>query len=146
MVDAGLIALAILSLPAADRAPAGQAERYGAAIAAAAQSVDEAAALVVIAARESTFRREVEDCRVPGLGGMGAFGLSDHNPRRLQCGPLAVQAKAARDRYVALYDWSRPTRAFGRYVGAKRHWEEARHRARMFWRTRWEMENSACGP
>jgi hypothetical protein len=144
MVTAEAVLLAILALPAPMRAPEGQAERYACAIASVAESTEEAAALVVIAARESTFRREVEDCRVAGLGGMGAFGLSDRNGRAAQCGPLYRQAKAARDRYVARLDWAHPTLSFGRYIGAVRHWQEAHERAVLYWRALWEIENLAC--
>lgn len=112
--------------------------------------LDAAAALIVNGERESSWRRPVERCSVPGLGGWGAFGVAPLWLPRYPgstCGPIDAQAHGAR----AIWSWHfRDTwwsvpRTFGRYIGATdggRH-PEARTRARIFWNVRAQLE-CAC--
>ncbi len=113
--------------------------------------VDRTAALIVIGRRESTWRRAVETCAIPGIGGYGTFGVANIDPwRRLfpggTCGRIEVQARAAAGIWGIYARQSHTTReTFGRYLGADalgKH-PEAILRTELFWRVRNSLE-CAC--
>lgn len=123
---------------------------------AAGENVDDIAALIVTGERESGWLGFVEVCAVEGLGGWGAFGVSDLWERWYPggtCGSIGRQARAAQ----AILTWrprhpvpalrEEPRVMFGRYIGARAGWRhpEAQRRAAIFWTVR-DMVICACSP
>jgi hypothetical protein len=151
VIPEAVIAAALLGTPSAKGLPPARLEYLASAIAwEADDDIDAAAALIVIGERESSWRRRVERCAIPGIGGWGAFGVAGFWTRRYPggtCGSIDAQARAARAIWGWHWrdtGWSAP-RAFGRYIGATsgaRH-PEAQHRARLFWTVRAQLE-CAC--
>lgn len=124
------IACAILEL--LPKLPPARATSRAEAIARVSSTVDEAAALAVTFARESSGDWGVESCSVAGMGGaMGAYQLSN-DYAAFACGSFELQStgalKALRDKGFG----TSPLKAFRGYTGAVLHGSEARVRLALW--------------
>jgi len=120
-----------------------RADRIATAVAiTAGDDVDLAAALVVTAEGESSFRRDVETCEVRGLGGRGLFGTGPGwGPESRRCGGLAGQARIAARALATDLD---PEAMFARFIAAPGMGPEVRRRSGLFLVTRERIAIGAC--
>jgi hypothetical protein len=129
-----------------------RADRVGRAIAAAVQDdFEAAAALVVNADGEASFRADVERCEERGIGGLGLFGLGrGYGSEESRCGAVERQARLALHavnavRAIVLVPvQDDPRHLFARYMGRRVEDREVTRRSALFTTTLDRIRSAAC--